>query len=316
MKSSSSSENASTYFSINNTSMISNSNSILESPPEKNSDDPFDIFNLVKTELGPPIVQCHKISKVYKLPGVEETVKALYDISLDDNCEFYPVKRGEFVIIRGPSGGGKTTLLNILGTLDSDFEGELTIMNNKITKECTDEFLSKLRLKNIGFVFQSFNLISTMTAFENVCLPMTIDNKLSESEKKNRAKNLLRRVGLEDRMDHLPSELSGGEQQRVAIARALSNQPDILLLDEPTGDLDSTSTIEVMNLLLSINKFGPNKDNHNKSTIVMVTHNPELECYANRILYVQDGVFIKQAINEYQQALTVKEYLDYINSNQ
>jgi len=310
----SSSEDNSTYFSINNTSMISNS--ILDSQQEKNSNDPFDIFNLVKTELGPTIVQCHKISKVYKLPGVEETVKALYDISLDDNCEFYPIKRGEFVIIRGPSGGGKTTLLNILGTLDNDFEGELSIMNNKITKNCSDEFLSQLRLKNIGFVFQSFNLISTMTAFENVCLPMTIDNKLSESEKKNRAKNLLKRVGLEDRMDHLPSELSGGEQQRVAIARALSNQPDILLLDEPTGDLDSTSTIEVMNLLLSINKFGPNKDNVNKSTIVMVTHNPELECYANRILYVQDGVFIKQAINEYQQALTVKEYLDYINSNQ
>ena len=310
----SSSEDNSTYFSINNTSMISNS--IFDSQQEKNSNDPFDIFNLVKTELGPTIVQCHKISKVYKLPGVEETVKALYDISLDDNCEFYPIKRGEFVIIRGPSGGGKTTLLNILGTLDNDFEGELSIMNNKITKNCSDEFLSQLRLKNIGFVFQSFNLISTMTAFENVCLPMTIDNKLSESEKKNRAKNLLKRVGLEDRMDHLPSELSGGEQQRVAIARALSNQPDILLLDEPTGDLDSTSTIEVMNLLLSINKFGPNKDNVNKSTIVMVTHNPELECYANRILYVQDGVFIKQAINEYQQALTVKEYLDYINSNQ
>ena len=310
----SSSEDNSTYFSINNTSMISNS--ILDSQQEKNSNDPFDIFNLVKTELGPTIVQCHKISKVYKLPGVEETVKALYDISLDDNCEFYPIKRGEFVIIRGPSGGGKTTLLNILGTLDNDFEGELSIMNNKITKNCSDEFLSQLRLKNIGFVFQSFNLISTMTAFENVCLPMTIDNKLSESEKKNRAKNLLKRVGLEDRMDHLPSELSGGEQQRVAIARALSNQPDILLLDEPTGDLDSTSTIEVMNLLLSINKFGPNKDNVNKSTIVMVTHNPELECYANRILYVQDGVFIKQAINEYQQALTVKEYLDYINSTQ
>ena len=310
----SSSEDNSTYFAINNTSMISNS--LLDSQQEKNSNDPFDIFNLVKTELGPTIVQCHKISKVYKLPGVEETVKALYDISLDDNCEFYPIKRGEFVIIRGPSGGGKTTLLNILGTLDNDFEGELSIMNNKITKNCSDEFLSQLRLKNIGFVFQSFNLISTMTAFENVCLPMTIDNKLSESEKKNRAKNLLKRVGLEDRMDHLPSELSGGEQQRVAIARALSNQPDILLLDEPTGDLDSTSTIEVMNLLLSINKFGPNKDNVNKSTIVMVTHNPELECYANRILYVQDGVFIKQAINEYQQALTVKEYLDYINSNQ
>ena len=275
-----------------------------------------DIFALTKPILGPPILTCTHISKIYKLPGVTETVKALYDITLDSNCEFSPICRGEFVIIRGPSGGGKTTLLNILGTLDSDFEGELSIMNQKITKECSDDFLSQLRLKNIGFVFQSFNLISTMTALENVELPLTIDNKLSNKEKKKRAEALLTRVGLQDRKDHLPSELSGGEQQRVAIARALSNQPDILLLDEPTGDLDSTSTIEVMNLLLSINKFGTNNSENSRSTIVMVTHNPELECYANRVLYVQDGVFIKQAINEYQQALTVKEYLDYINSTQ
>lgn len=275
-----------------------------------------DIFNLEKPVLGEPVVKCRNIRKVYKLPGVSEEVRALNGVSLDESSEFYPIKKGEFVMIRGPSGGGKTTLLNILGTLDSEFEGELFIMNKKITNQCTDEFLSDLRLKKIGIVFQSFNLISTMTAKENVSLPMIINDKLNNKQKEARAEALLKRVGLEDRMDHLPSELSGGEQQRVAIARALSNEPDILLLDEPTGDLDSTSTIEVMNLLLSINRFGPHQDTNNKTTIVMVTHNPELECYANRIIYVQDGEFIKQAINENQQALTPKEYLDYINSLQ
>ena len=281
-----------------------------------NNDKKRDIFNLDQPVLGEPVVTCKNIKKVYKLPGVSEEVNALNGVSLDETSEFYPIKKGEFLMIRGPSGGGKTTLLNILGTLDSDFEGELTIMNNKITNKCTDEFLSNLRLKKIGIVFQSFNLISTMTAKENVLLPMIIDNRLTNKGKENRAISLLTRVGLEDRIEHLPSELSGEEQQRVAITRVLSNEPDILLLDEPTGDLDSTSTIEVMNLLLSINRFGPSKDFDNKTTIVMVTHNPELECYANRIIYVQDGEFIKQAINENQQALTPKEYLDYINSLQ
>ena len=275
-----------------------------------------DIFNLDPPTFGESIVIFRNVRKIYKLPGVSEEVRALNNVTMDENSEFYPIQKGEFIMIRGPSGGGKTTLLNILGTLDSDFEGELFIMNNKITNQCSDEFLSDLRLQRIGIVFQSFNLISTMTAKENVSLPMIIRNKLSNKEKENRAISLLKRVGLEDRMDHLPSELSGGEQQRVAIARALSNQPDILLLDEPTGDLDSTSTIEVMNLLLSINRFGPNQDCNNKTTIVMVTHNPELECYANRIIYVQDGEFIKQAVNENQQALTPQEYLDYINSLQ
>jgi putative ABC transport system ATP-binding protein len=276
----------------------------------------LDIFNLDKPVFGEPVVVFKNVKKTYKLPGVDEEVHALNGVTMDESNEFYPIKSGEFVMIRGPSGGGKTTLLNIIGTLDSDFEGELSIMNNVINRDCTDEFLSNLRLKNIGIVFQSFNLISTMTAKENVLLPMIINDTLSKKEKENRAKNLLKRVGLEDRMEHLPSELSGGEQQRVAIARALSNEPDILLLDEPTGDLDSNSTIEVMNLILSINRFGPNKDSINKTTIIMVTHNPELECYANRIIYVQDGEFIKQAINENQQALTPQEYLDYINALQ
>lgn len=273
------------------------------------------IFTLQPKQLGENILTISNLYKTYRLPGSNEQVKALNNISLSEESEIYPIKKGEFVMIRGPSGGGKTTLLNIIGTLDSDFEGEVEIMSNKITRKCSDSFLSLLRLQKIGFVFQTFNLISTMTASENVQLPMTIENKLSDSEKKKRAIGLLARVGLEDRVDHLPSELSGGEMQRVAIARALSNKPDILLLDEPTGDLDSNSTIEVMNLLLSINRYGPDSDSVNPSTIVMVTHNPELECYADRIIYIKDGLIEKQILNEVQIALTPEEYLAYINSN-
>jgi len=273
------------------------------------------IYKLEKKNLEEVVLRCDKITKIFSLQDSEEKLMTLKQITLSENSEFLPIRRGEFVIIRGPSGGGKTTLLNILGTLDSEFEGELELMGTKINRNCSDEFLSNLRLKKIGFVFQTFNLISTMTALENVQLPMTIENVLSEKEKKKRAVGLLSRVNLEDRLDHLPSELSGGEMQRVAIARALANKPDILLIDEPTGDLDSTSTIEVMNLLLSINKYGPNNYGRNPSTIIMVTHNPELECYADRILYVQDGVFIKQIFNEFQVALTVEEYLEYINNN-
>lgn len=274
-----------------------------------------DIFSFLKKDLTENILKIKNLVKTFALPGSNEKVYALKDISLDESSEFLPVKKGEFIMVRGPSGGGKTTLLNILGSLDTDYEGELEILNHKITKECSDSFLSELRLKRIGFVFQSFNLISTMTALENVELPMTIENRLTSSEKKERATNLLMRVGLEDRIDHLPSELSGGEMQRVAIARALSNKPDILLLDEPTGDLDSASTIEVMNLLLSINRYGPNNDSVNPATIIMVTHNPELECYADRILYFKDGVIDKQIYNETQIALTLEEYLEYININ-
>lgn len=298
------------------------------------------IFNICKKDLSKsaPVVKITNLSKKYVLKDNEDSVIALKNINLNNSSEFYPVKKGEFVIIRGPSGGGKTTLLNIIGTLDSNFEGKLEIMEKEITKLSSDNFLSYLRLKEIGFVFQTFNLISTMTAKENVMLPMTIDSVLTKKDQEKRAIELLKSVGLEDRINHLPSELSGGEQQRVAIARSLSNNPSVLLLDEPTGDLDSNSTIEVMNLLLSINKFGPilnnnanklinssnelvnfskenNYNNINTTTIIMVTHNPELECYADRILYVQDGELEKQIINNYQIALTVEEYIEYINKN-
>lgn len=267
-----------------------------------------------KTLSESSVLRLKAISKIYHLSNNEESVHALRSITLHEDSEFYPIKRGEFVMIRGPSGGGKTTLLNIIGTLDSDFDGVLEILGTEITKNSSDGFLSELRLKHIGFVFQTFNLISTMTALENVSLPLTIDNKLSPKTIMERSRKLLISVGLEDRMDHLPSELSGGEQQRVAIARALSNKPDVLLLDEPTGDLDSGSTIDIMNLLLDMNRVGPSNEDP-PTTIVMVTHNPELECYADRILYVEDGVFLKQVLNEYQVGLSVEEYVDYINAN-
>ncbi|ETO15534.1 hypothetical protein RFI_21830, partial [Reticulomyxa filosa] len=170
----------------------------------------------------------------------------------------------------------------------------------------SDRYLATLRLQKIGFVFQTFNLISTMSAFENVELPMIIHGKLSRKECKQRAIELLEMVGLGDRLEHLPSELSGGEQQRVTIARALANQPEILLLDEPTGDLDTKNTIEVMDIIYDINRA-------KQTTCLMVTHNPDLECYADRILYVKDGKFQKQAINTIQTKLELDTYLAYIN---
>ena len=228
-------------------------------------------------ELGEDIIEFINLSKTYKLEGREDPVVALKSASLNDETEFYPIKRGEFVMIRGPSGGGKTTLLNLIGTIDTPSSGTLKILDTEINKDSTDNFLSNLRLEHIGFVFQTFNLLATMSALENVELPMILLGKLTEKQRKKRAVALLKRVGLGDRLHHLPSDLSGGEQQRVAIARSLANEPEILLLDEPTGDLDTRSTIEVMDIIFSINRKGPRGDGHQPTTLVMVTHNPELE---------------------------------------
>ena len=200
---------------------------------------------------------------------------------------FPGIRKGEFVMIRGPSGGGKTTLLNIIGTIDLPSDGEVFIFGDAVTSKSTDTYLAGLRLTRIGFVFQTFNLLATMSAFENVELPMTVAGKLSVEERTERAMELLKLVGLQDRVNHLPSELSGGEQQRVTIARALANEPGLLLLDEPTGDLDTFNTIEIMDLVLDINK-------KQGTTYIMVTHNPDVECYADRILDVQDGKFERQ----------------------
>eukprot|EP01130_Rhizamoeba_saxonica_P004327 TRINITY_DN1768_c0_g1_i2.p1 TRINITY_DN1768_c0_g1~~TRINITY_DN1768_c0_g1_i2.p1 ORF type:complete len:236 (+),score=49.38 TRINITY_DN1768_c0_g1_i2:251-958(+) len=215
--------------------------------------------------------------------------------------------RGEFIMLRGPSGGGKTTVLNLLGTIDTPSEGTVEILGQIVDSESSDAYLSKLRLEKIGFVFQTFNLLATMSAYENVELPMIIDGKMSSKQIKERATQLLKIVGLQDRMNHLPSELSGGEQQRVTIARSLANEPEILLLDEPTGDLDTKNTIEIMDLLLEINQ-------NQNTTCIMVSHNPDVECYADRIFYLEDGRFIRQAINVRQSKLNYVDYIRYINA--
>lgn len=210
-------------------------------------------------------------------------------------------------MLRGPSGGGKTTLLNILGTIDQPTRGTVEILGKPISSDSEDSYLSNLRLEKIGFVFQTFNLLSSLSAFENVELPMIILGKEDKKTIEEKAKHLLTLVGLRDRMNHLPSELSGGEQQRVTIARALANDPEILLLDEPTGDLDTKNTIEIMDLLLSINI-------EKKTTCIMVSHNPDIECYADRIIYLEEGRFIGQAINIKQTKLDYEHYIKYVNS--
>ena len=263
--------------------------------------------------LGKPVISIRELSKSYILPGREEPVQALSLINLCDDpllTEFFSIRTGEFIMIRGPSGGGKTSLLNCIGLIDRPSSGSIQLMGRDVDLAVAkDDDLSKLRLKKIGFVFQTFNLLATFTAFENVRLPMSILGKLSAKEMDRRATYLLTRVGLQDRMDHLPSELSGGEQQRVTIARSLANDPDILLLDEPTGDLDTKNTIEIMNLLLEVNQ-------RMKKTLIMVTHNGDLELYADRILYVKDGCFEKQIINAQQCELDVDLYKKFLDRKQ
>jgi putative ABC transport system ATP-binding protein len=296
-------------------SLLSEEELSSRSPPLNVDDDPEEGSDTEHCEfpqlpmskpLGEPVIALKHVSKVYELEGRTDVVTALHDIHLYPGSEFYPIRRGEFVMLRGPSGGGKTTLLNILGTIDKPTTGEVELFGHRVDSTSSDSFLSQLRLEKIGFVFQTFNLLATMSAFENVELPMTILGKLSKNERYKRTVHLLKLVGLQDRMNHLPSELSGGEQQRVTIARALANEPELLLLDEPTGDLDTKNTIEIMDLILSINI-------QRKTTCVMVSHNPDVECYADRILYLSDGRFVKQAINLQQTKLNYEEYMQYVN---
>ena len=197
------------------------------------------------------------------------------------------VNKGEFVSIMGPSGSGKSTFMNILGCLDRPTTGSYRLNGDEVTTLSDDE-LAFVRNKQIGFVFQSFNLLTKLTALENVALPM-IYAGMDKKSRNERAAALLSSVGLGDRMDHLPSELSGGQRQRVAIARALANNPAIIMADEPTGNLDSKSTIDVMNIFRGLYEEG--------RTIILVTHEPEIATYASRNVVLRDGLIVEDSQN-------------------
>jgi putative ABC transport system ATP-binding protein len=221
------------------------------------------------------MINITNMSKVYTMGN--NKVCALNNVSIN-------IKEHEFVSIVGPSGSGKSTLMNMLGCLDVPSYGNYKLDGNAI-ENLTDNDLAKIRNKKIGFVFQGFNLLSKLTAIENVELPL-IYQGVSAKERHNRAKVVLKSVGLEERINHKPSELSGGQQQRVAIARALVTNPPIILADEPTGNLDTKSGQEIMQIFKSLNEKG--------NTIVIITHDINVAKQANRIIRIQDG-----KINEY-----------------
>lgn len=221
-----------------------------------------------------PLISCVGLSKTYVMG--EQTLRALSDVDLD-------IDQGEFVAIMGPSGSGKSTLLNLIGALDSPTSGKLLIAGVNTAERSADE-LAELRNHSIGFVFQQFNLLSRTTALENVKLPLVYSAKRNvDANAVARAR--LEEVGLAERLHHTPSQLSGGQQQRVAIARALVTNPQIILADEPTGALDSETSIEIMKLLTSLNRKG--------LTVILVTHEMEMAEYAHRHLSFRDGKLIK-----------------------
>ena len=219
-------------------------------------------------------IRLRDIKKIYKMGGQE--LAALNGINLD-------IKRGEFAALMGPSGSGKSTLMNILGCLDRPTVGSYELEGKEVAHLSDDE-LAVMRNKHIGFVFQNFNLLSRISSLENVALPLVYAG-VGASERHKRAQQVLEAVGLGDRAEHLPNELSGGQRQRVAIARALVNNPEIIMADEPTGNLDTKSTKEIMEIFQEMHGRG--------KTIILVTHEPEIAVCANRQLLVRDGVITR-----------------------
>lgn len=227
-----------------------------------------------------PVISLRSITKVYQMGDVE--VRALRGVDVD----VYP---GEMIAIMGPSGSGKSTLMNIIGCLDVPSDGVYELDDTDVSR-LKDDQLAAIRNHKIGFVFQSFNLLPRTTAVANVELPL-IYGGIGGRQRRKRAEDALRLVGLGDRLDHKPNELSGGQQQRVAIARALVNDPSMILADEPTGNLDSKTSVEIMELFQRLNK-------ERGITIVFVTHNPETAEYCHRIVRVRDGLVESDMIQQ------------------
>jgi putative ABC transport system ATP-binding protein len=226
------------------------------------------------------IIEVDKISKVYQLGDI--TVNALSDVTVS-------IEKGEFVAVMGPSGSGKSTFMNVLGCLDKPTGGRYVLEGTDVGKLGRDE-LAGIRNKKLGFVFQGFNLLSRTSAMENVELPMLYDG-LPSQDRKERALRALKSVGLEGREGHHPNQLSGGQQQRVAIARALVNDAPIILADEPTGNLDTKTSAEIMDLFVSLNKAS-------SITIILVTHEPDIAAYSKRVIKFLDGRIVSDAPQE------------------
>lgn len=228
------------------------------------------ISNSSVSDIPKDVIAIHNLKKSYLLG--EMKVPILHGIDLS-------VKRGEFVAIMGPSGSGKSTLMNMIGCLDRPTSGSVRLMG-KDTAVISDNELAELRGFEIGFVFQNFNLIPRLSAYENVLLP-TYSNSKEHIDAAQRAKELLELVGLDDRLHHKPTELSGGQRQRVAIARSMINNPSLILADEPTGNLDSKTSEEIMGIFSELHGKG--------CTIVMITHDPEMKKYVDRVVLIKDG---------------------------
>ncbi|MBS9522843.1 ABC transporter ATP-binding protein [Litoribacter ruber] len=234
------------------------------------------------------VIETNDIQKVYRM-GAEE-VHALKSISIT-------VNRGEYVAFMGPSGSGKSTLMNIIGCLDTPSAGTY-ILNNKDVSDMTENELAEIRNREIGFVFQTFNLLPRATCLENVALPL-IYAGYGKTERHDKAYMALKNVGLADRVSHKPNELSGGQRQRVAIARALVNDPSIILADEPTGNLDTKTSYDIMGLFEELHSKG--------NTIIMVTHEDDIAHYAHRIVRLRDGLVESDTINHNPTRAKVKQ---------